>query len=245
MSVRLSVIHDFDPLAEPSWIRPIVNFLATGYEHPAKAFFRTLASLNQEPMRWLDVGAGKNWLISVFDENTHGDIAIGIDLIHPPNLKNTKRFAVANAYHLPFKENLFHLVTAYWVVEHISNPEAFFTEVHRILLPGGHFLLRTTNPLSPITQISRAVPKSLKKPILQEFLRDDHVFHKTYDRLNHPKTLKNLPTKHGFKLVTLEFHEPLILLNPLFAVLSILYWQMTRLIPFIRTEIVALYQKIT
>jgi len=245
MPLRLFAIRDFEPLAEPSWIRPLVNLLARRYEHPAGSFFRILGSLNRDPMRWLDIGAGRNWLISVFNEKSDGDIAIGVDLIKPSLLNNPKRFAVANAYRLPFKDSTFHLVTSYWVVEHISDPDAFVSEIHRVLVPEGHLLLRTTNPLSPITQISRIIPNSLKKSLLMKFLPDTHVFHEVYDRMNHPKSLRNLPTKHGFKLVTLEFHEPLMLLNPLTAIMSILYWQVTRLLPFIRTEIVALYQKIT
>ena len=243
MSFRLSEIERFNPIANPGWVQPLLKFFGKGYKHPSAAFFQILASLNRKPLRWLDVGAGTNWLINVFNENHSGDIAIGIDLTIPVGLKNKKRYIVANAFELPFPSNTFDIVTAYWVVEHIPFPERFLMEIHRVLVPKGYFLLRTTNPLSPFVQVSRFLPQNLKKRLLRRFTTSNHIFHKTYDSLNHPKTLRTLPRRYGFKLVTEKFLESIMLFNPLSAIVSILYWQLTRIFPYLRTDIIALYQK--
>lgn len=243
MPLRVNAIRKFDPLAEPVWAQTIVNLFAKGYEHPAKTFLRLLASLNRQPLRWLDIGAGRNWLIGIFKENHPEDIALGIDIVIPTELINKKRFVVANAYDLPFRNNTFDIVTAYWVVEHISTPEKFLSQVHRVLSPGGYFLLRTTNPLSPFVRISRNLPQGIKKRVLGRFTRPNHIFYKTYDCFNHPNRLRKLPCRFGFKVLTIEFLESLMLFNPLTAIVSVLFWQLTRVYPPLRTDIVALYQK--
>ena len=244
MPLRLEEIRAFDPLARPAWARSLASRLAPGYEHPARAFFRLLARENREPMRWLDLGAGRNWLIGVFDEAHDEDLAVGADLETPSDLQHRHRFVVADAYHLPFADGTFHLVTAYWVAEHIQNPEAFLAEVARVLRPGGALLLRTTNPRSPVTRLARLLPEGLKRRLLRRFLRPGQVLYPTYDRLNHPRVLRQIPPRFGLAPEAMVFSEALWLYHPTTALLSLAYWHLTRPWPGLRTDIVALFRKV-
>jgi ubiquinone/menaquinone biosynthesis C-methylase UbiE len=47
---------------------------------------------------------------------------------------------------LPFPNNAFHLATACLVLEHIRDKKAFFSEVHRVLKPGGILYLTEMHP---------------------------------------------------------------------------------------------------
>lgn len=47
--------------------------------------------------------------------------------------------------HLPFRNNVFDIVTANMVVEHVENPAVLLAEVNRVLRPGGVFIIRTPN----------------------------------------------------------------------------------------------------
>ncbi|HEX5164395.1 MAG TPA: class I SAM-dependent methyltransferase [Thermomicrobiales bacterium] len=56
-------------------------------------------------------------------------------------------FIVANADRLPFADDSFGLAVCFQVIEHLPDPLAFIREVHRLLAPGGTFVLTTPNLL--------------------------------------------------------------------------------------------------
>ncbi len=243
MPLRLEEIRAFDPLARPTWARTLARKLAPSYEHPARIFFRLLADENRVPLRWLDLGAGRNWLLRVFEERHPQDIALGADPEVAPDLQYRHRFVAASAYALPFANETFDLVTAYWVVEHLDRPGAFWREVSRVLRPGGALLLRTTNPLSPITRLARWLPEGARRRLLRRFLRPGQTLYPTHDRLNHPHALRSWPRRFGLEPEALVFSEALWLFHPVTFLLSLAYWHLTRPWPFLRTDIVALFRK--
>jgi SAM-dependent methyltransferase len=53
--------------------------------------------------------------------------------------------AVCDVLAHPYEENMFDVVTAYNVVGHVRNPARFFQEIHRLLKPGGIFVMHTGN----------------------------------------------------------------------------------------------------
>lgn len=46
---------------------------------------------------------------------------------------------------LPFRNNEFDLITAVQVIEHLTDIDTFVSETHRILKPGGYFIVSTEN----------------------------------------------------------------------------------------------------
>lgn len=58
-----------------------------------------------------------------------------------PCLETPPDFVRGVGEHLPFQVQAFDAVLAFWSLNHVSQPEAVFHEVHRVLKPGGKFLV--------------------------------------------------------------------------------------------------------
>lgn len=55
------------------------------------------------------------------------------------------RFAEGSASAMPFRSQSFDLVVAFEVIEHLTDWQSLLTEVQRVLVPGGSFLVSTPN----------------------------------------------------------------------------------------------------
>lgn len=58
----------------------------------------------------------------------------------------------------PLEDSSFDLVVSDFVLEHVRDPELFFAECHRVLRPGGHLALRTSNARGYVALAARLIP---------------------------------------------------------------------------------------
>ncbi len=96
----------------------------------------------------VDVGCfigEKLWQI----DKTEPYLGVGIDIAIPSLVAAKKidiyghKFIVADMENLPFRNNSVDLIMAFDVFEHLSHPKKGFSEVARVLKPGGQILLHT------------------------------------------------------------------------------------------------------
>lgn len=115
---------------------------------------------------------------------------------------------------LPLVDGSMDLVVARWVLEHVSDPESFFEETSRVLKPGGHLVLLTTNLWHYFTTAVRITPIRFQRWFIHKALdRDPDEVFPTFYRANTSGRLRSLATQAGLveeKLEMLE-DEPLIL----------------------------------
>jgi SAM-dependent methyltransferase len=101
-----------------------------------------------------------------------------------------------------------------WVLEHVLDPEVFFSEIKRILRPGGLLCLRTTNVRSYFGMVSRLVPERFRKPLLlrvQENRKAEDMF-RTFYRCNTIPGLRAKLAQYGFDACVYGYDsEPLAL----------------------------------
>jgi ubiquinone/menaquinone biosynthesis C-methylase UbiE len=115
----------------------------------------------------LDVGAGAG-IVEAMNFRDKVARICGVDLdervANNPMLHEGR---VANAAHIPYPDASFDLIFADNVMEHLERPTEVFTELARVLKPGGKLLFKTPNRTHYMPMIARMTP---------------HWFHQYYNR---------------------------------------------------------------
>ncbi len=108
----------------------------------------------------------------------------------------------------PLEAGCVDLVLARYVLEHVADPQVFFSEARRALRPGGELLFLTPNLLHPAMLASSALPLSWKRRILERTrgTAEDDVF-ETHYRMNTPATLAAQIRRAGLEIRRLEARE--------------------------------------
>lgn len=87
------------------------------------------------------------------------------------------------------------------VLEHIQDPDNFFSEIQRILKPGGYVCIRTPNALSYFGLISKLVPNRRHTQVLEKVkdqVSPEDIFPTLY-RCNTMSCIRKMLQKHNFK----------------------------------------------
>lgn len=82
---------------------------------------------------------------------------------------------------IPFPDEMFDVVFADNVMEHVDNPETVLREIARILKPGGLFLAKTPNKWHYMPVIARLTPT---------------WFHRAYNKRRGRKVIDTFPTRY-------------------------------------------------
>ena len=179
-----SVIRRIDPAFRQRW----------------EVYDSILERLTGPEVCWLDAGCGSNLAIEEFP----CAINVGIDRYrHPEVLHNApNHFVMGTLDKLPFRDSVLSLITLNTVVEHIPNPSVVFSEIFRVLRPGGHVLIHTTNIHSPLIFLGKLIPRFMRNHLFTSILgANQQDMFKVYHKIN---TLNAFKKVKGFDLE--EFH---------------------------------------
>jgi len=100
----------------------------------------------------LDVGCGNGFFLTHIASSLNDGVEYyGVDY-SMNSLKEARKIFPKGRFKqgdieegLPYKDNVFDLVYAAELVEHLQNPDLFFEEVNRIIKPGGKLVISTPN----------------------------------------------------------------------------------------------------
>jgi len=142
----------------------------------------------------LDFGCGEGQFANLIQP--HCESVFGIDVSELALQKAMKEFSsidfkrMPDNGHLPYEDKFFDTITALDVMEHILDIETVLEEINRILKPGGHLLIAT----SELTVL---------KTILISLRYLDDYFYPTTPHIRHftRSNLTDLLAKKGFKRI--------------------------------------------
>ena len=195
-----------------NWVRgkeAIARAVHLDLTHPQVLYGRTLQRFVYPGVRWLDVGCGYQVLpFWAMPEEAQRELVRGVAMLAGVDVDErikdhpllTCRVAGLGGK-LPFRDEVFDLVTANMVVEHIEQPEKLLADMCRVLRPGGRFLFHTPNILFWLMFVAWVTPDSIKKPIIWrlEQRRAEDVFPTRYT-LNTPWKIERLAAQAGFEV---------------------------------------------
>ncbi|MEX0785632.1 MAG: class I SAM-dependent methyltransferase [Dehalococcoidia bacterium] len=124
-------------------------------------FLKTILGLVQPGDVVLDAGCGSG---RVFQHQLagHAKLVLGIDVTDEPREnENIDGWTHGDLRALPLRDASFDLIVMSHVAEHLTEPEAVFGELARILRPGGRLLVLTPNRWHYVTLVARLVPHRL------------------------------------------------------------------------------------
>jgi 2-polyprenyl-3-methyl-5-hydroxy-6-metoxy-1,4-benzoquinol methylase len=193
--------------------------------HPQKRYAEVLTQYLKPGCEWLDVGCGRQivpqWALSLDEQKLLASSArlfVGIDVDeliaeHPLLTHRVKAFGDR----LPFRNSSFDIITANMVMEHVQDPEAFLSEVKRVLRPHGMFLFHTPNYHYYGIRVASLIPDELKQKIIWvlEKRHAEDVF-PTFYRINTLRDIQIMASNTGFAVERLDIEGP----YPMFGMLG-------------------------
>ncbi len=92
----------------------------------------------------LDLGCGyKGEMLSQIEEKIKSGVGIDLSVDHKFKSEKIKLRAGKVDEKIPFENNLFDVVTALAIIEHVDHPEVMLAEIYRVLKKNGKLILTT------------------------------------------------------------------------------------------------------
>jgi SAM-dependent methyltransferase len=117
--------------------------------------FATREGIDTRQATWLDVGCGKGGLLRAGMPHFGRALGCDVSLGMISECRGLEVVHQADPLRLPFEDASVDWATAVCIFHHISPPERppLIADIHRVLRPGGIFVVIEHNPLNPVVQL--------------------------------------------------------------------------------------------
>jgi SAM-dependent methyltransferase len=175
------------------------------------AFFGRVRALLTPDMVVLDVGCGRGAAAESFEKNPSEKIrifkgacqkVIGIDVDRSGQQNPLiDEFRQIDGDRWPVETGSIDLLVSDAVVEHVGNPDQFFSECCRVVKPGGFLCIRTPNRWSYVAVGASIVPNRFHAQVVRKLQRNrqEKDIFPTYYRANTITSLKGQLKNHCFE----------------------------------------------
>lgn len=118
----------------PGWLGMLIN----PFYHARRGLYQAILPLAAEMSgRVLDIGCGQKPYQTLFSATVY----VGLEYDSPTNRACKKADFFYDGTHFPFADGEFDSALCSQVLEHVFTPDAFLTEINRVIKPGGKLLL--------------------------------------------------------------------------------------------------------
>lgn len=180
------------------------------YEGGTLPFFRLRQNYIAPGAEILEIGAGPS--------NPSSEMLSGIGTVTgldiDPDVKNNRWLSKAYVFDgglMPFEDESFDACSSDWVLEHVESPAAHFSEVARVLRPGGVYCFRTPNLFHYVSMGARLMPHSFHLRLANKLRSLDNNAHDPYPtwfRSNTRSKIRKLCAAAGLDVVAIKMIEP-------------------------------------
>ena len=225
----------------------MIEFLRTSIyrsHNPIRQFTTLLGeACSGNHVRVLDIGCGARTPTL----NGLGGQRYGVDLVDSFMPGAGVHTARASADSLPFPSNAFDLVYCQSVIEHLEHPSKMFSEVARVLKPGGSFMILTPNRWDYVSLAASVIPNQYHPVLVKRLTKrpEEDTFPTLY-RANTGRRLRRLAREHAFVVDRLSMcrqHPHYLQVNLPLYLAGVLFEQcVQRPIPWLRPWILAVFR---
>lgn len=179
---------------------------ASAYD-PFAYFLRLLENVVRADSEVLDLGAGRGFN-NVYDFKGRVKRIVGVDMdpevVNNPLLDEGLPF---DGKRIPYPDQSFDVVFSVYVMEHVEHPELYWSEVRRVLKPGGVYLGLTPNLYNYVSVI--ALLTSVKFHAWVNRLRGFPIrdMFPTFYRMNTESAVRKQLAQHGFTDTSVKYFE--------------------------------------
>jgi SAM-dependent methyltransferase len=155
----------------------------------------------------LDLGAGAGIVVQM---NFRGKVRRVCGVDPDPRVQSNPYLdegRVAGGESIPYPDSSFDVVFADNVLEHLEAPARVFSEVHRVMRPGGVFLVKTPNRRHYMPVIAMATPHSFHQIVNRLRGRASTDTFPTLYRVNSPRAVTRFARSTGFSVESIRLYE--------------------------------------
>lgn len=186
--------------------------------HPQRVYFERIEHALRPGTLWLDIGCGRGLVPKWFPDQRHiegrlksgSKLVVGVDpdLVALRDNRPLSYRLVATATALPFAAGSFDLVTSNMVFEHIGQPDAALEEIRRVMRPGAHLIIHTSNILDIVGIAACFIPNCLH-PMLVSLIegRAKEDVYPTHYLFNRRRDIEQILAATGFRQFHVEYLE--------------------------------------
>lgn len=174
--------------------------------HPYRIFDkRATALLRGSTDTLLDAGCGRTVPVLRRFLGKAGRL-IGVELVEFTDVPLGIETYNTDLAHLPLADASVDLIISRSVFEHLTDPEAVYRELSRVLKPGGRILFLTANLWDYGTMVARLVPNRLHARVVKavEGRAEEDTFPTAY-KTNTPRDVRRLAAGAGLRVASFDY----------------------------------------